>query len=205
VPISFSRGRVVESWSTGSFSRNIKLESRIFKLIGTSTVHAPTSSPGDYAYPSNGADTTRSQSQPNFRQPDGRNLRTRSTHTQQRAGGRKLEHGKFLQEYQTGIPLRALNLNQISDSQTVLVPISLKMRDSSLIFLEKLPVLQLSTTRPLLGMRRTGTKITLVTHRIFKLIGTSTVWLSEIWLRLRARSVRPVGGIRVVRCWCQSV
>lgn len=34
-------------------------------------VHAPTSSPGDYAYPSNGADTTRSQSQPNFRQPDG--------------------------------------------------------------------------------------------------------------------------------------
>lgn len=34
-------------------------------------VHAPTSSPGDYAYPSNGVDTTRSQSQPNFRQPDG--------------------------------------------------------------------------------------------------------------------------------------
>jgi TPR repeat protein len=33
--------------------------------------HAPTSSPGDYAYPPNGVDTTRSQSQPNSRQPDG--------------------------------------------------------------------------------------------------------------------------------------
>ncbi|CAG8321309.1 unnamed protein product [Penicillium nalgiovense] len=34
-------------------------------------VHAPTSSPGDYAYPPNGVDTMRSQSQPNFGQPDG--------------------------------------------------------------------------------------------------------------------------------------
>lgn len=34
-------------------------------------VHAPTSSPGDYAYPPNGVDNMRSQSQPNFGQPDG--------------------------------------------------------------------------------------------------------------------------------------
>ena len=33
-------------------------------------VHAPASSPGDYAYPPNGVDTMRSQSQPDFRQPD---------------------------------------------------------------------------------------------------------------------------------------